>query len=310
MLSASLYIGFITYGDSTAKYLPYFLDSLKNQTFSNFKIIAVDNSDIAENKNLLFIKNNYSEIDIIHQGENLGFSQAYNLMIDQAINNNADYFLAVNPDMIFEADMVEKLIAVIDSDNKLASIQPKILSWNFAENKKENIVDSYGINILPGLRFIDIKQGEKDQLDKDIEIAGPTGAAALYRLDSLKKIKIDSGYFDESFFLYKEDCDLAYRLFLKGYGSKCIHNAVAYHDRTARKNGGSVFDMISDRRDRGEFVNKQSFRGQQLIYKKYWHQQTLSNKMHIIVREVKFFILALFFERYLLKEFFILFKHG
>lgn len=284
------------------------MGSLKSQTYINFKIIAVDNSDNKENENLKFIKDNFPEIEVVHTGENLGFGRAYNLMIDHAIKNNADYFLAVNPDMIFENDMVEKLISAIEIDKTLASVQPKILRWNFKENKKEDIVDSYGIDILPGLRFTDIRQGEKDQLDKDLEILGPTGAAALFRLDSLEKIKIKSGYFDESFFLYKEDCDLVYRLFLHGYKSKCIHSAVAYHDRTAHRNNGSIFNIIKERRERGKFVNIHSFRGQQLIYKKYWHQQDMSGKIHIIVQEIKFFILALLFEQYLLNEFSILFR--
>ena len=59
-----LYIGFITYGENTAKYLPYFLPSLKNQTFKDFKILAIDNSEIQENDNAKYIKENFSEIDL------------------------------------------------------------------------------------------------------------------------------------------------------------------------------------------------------------------------------------------------------
>ena len=36
-------IGFITYGNLTAEYLPYFLNSLKVQIYKNYNIIAIDN---------------------------------------------------------------------------------------------------------------------------------------------------------------------------------------------------------------------------------------------------------------------------
>ena len=46
-----LVVGFIIYSTSAAKYLPYFLDSLKEQTFKDFKIIVADNNEEQENAN-------------------------------------------------------------------------------------------------------------------------------------------------------------------------------------------------------------------------------------------------------------------
>ncbi|MEA3463693.1 MAG: glycosyltransferase, partial [Patescibacteria group bacterium] len=91
----ALIIGFITYGKSTAKYLPYFLPSLKKQTFNNFKIIAFDNTENSDNENINYIKNNHPELEILRAGENIGFARAYNRMINKAVEMNAEYFLAI-----------------------------------------------------------------------------------------------------------------------------------------------------------------------------------------------------------------------
>lgn len=53
-------LGFITYGKLTAKYLPYFLSSLKKQTHENFRIMAVDNSKEKDNDNAKLVKEKIS----------------------------------------------------------------------------------------------------------------------------------------------------------------------------------------------------------------------------------------------------------
>ena len=68
--NTKLLVGFITYGKLTSKYLPYFLPSLKKQTFKDFKIIVVDNSEEEDNENIKYIKENYPEMKIERPGEN------------------------------------------------------------------------------------------------------------------------------------------------------------------------------------------------------------------------------------------------
>ena len=57
----------------------------------------------------------------------------------------------------------------------------------------------------PGLKFYDLGQGEEDrgQYDK-FDIIAPGGAAGLFRLNLLKKIKEKDAYFDPEFFMYKD----------------------------------------------------------------------------------------------------------
>ncbi|MBU4257380.1 glycosyltransferase family 2 protein [Patescibacteria group bacterium] len=308
-MSYALTIGFITYGKSTAKYLPYFLSSLKGQTFKDFNILVFDNTEEAENENALYIRNNYPEIEIARGNGNLGFAAAFNRLINKAKGGGAEYFLALNPDMVLEPDAVEKMVKVLEGDSGLGSVCPKILKWNFENNKKTSIIDSCGIKVKSGLRFFDLGQNKFDKGQfNNAEILGPSGAAAMYRISALENIKENSQYFDELMFMYKEDCDLAYRLFLAGYRSKCVADAVIYHDRTTYGKGEGDLQVAFNRKGKSRQVKKWAFLHQQIIFIKYWKLQSFWNKLAIIWYEIKMIIFILLFEQYLLGELLNLWK--
>jgi len=309
MKKAKLVIGFITYGELTANYLPYFLNSIKKQSYKDFKILSFDNSEKEINKNSEFILKNYPEIEIIRVGENIGFARAYNILISQAVKIGAEYFLLLNPDLILEPEAIKELMKVIEGDNRLGSVSPKILQWDFKNNKKTNVIDTYGVALRPGLRFIDIGQGQIDKGQFDnIEILGPSGAAALYRIRALEQIAHHSHYFDELMFMYKEDCDLAYRLYLAGYKSKYVDQAIVYHDRTVKSMGENNLKVMLNRKEKGRQAKRWAFLNQQIIFFKYWRLQNRRNKMLIFWFGLKMLIFVLLFEQYLLGQFIKLWK--
>jgi GT2 family glycosyltransferase len=304
-----LVIGALTYNKSTVKYLPEFFASLKKQTFTDFKLFIADNSDAEENDNKKFIQNlrGYN-LDYWWNKENLGFGRAYNKMLKKAVEQGAEYFLAVNLDVKLGDDVIEKLINNLDNDKSLGSVCPKLLKWNFATTTNnqslianQSIIDSCGIALLPGLRFVDIGQTQVDrgQFD-DTEILGPSGACALYRMSALKKVAEDGKYFDELMFMYKEDCDLAYRLRLAGFQSRCISDAIAYHDRTASAAGESSWQIIKNRGNKSRQVRIWSFVNQQIIYWKYWRTISGRDKLVLVWNQIKLLIFIILFEQYLL----------
>ena len=305
-----LYIGFITYGESMAKYLPYFLPSLKQQTFKDFKILAVDNSEAESSENAVYLRNNFPEIGLEKTGKNLGFAKAFNLMINEAMSNGVDYFLALNPDMILEAGVIEELVRVARTDENIAAVQPKILKWNFSEKKKTNIIDSLGLLCDHKFRFRDEKQGEIDTAtSKSKEIFGFTGAAVLLDSKALRDVAFDNGnhkeYFDELMFMYKEDCDLSLRLRLAGWKIRLAPRAVVYHDRTASRAGDSLWQIIKNRTGKKRLVKEWSFRGQWLIVLKYAHLSfSFRTKFLIWWYELEIFVFTILFEQYLLKQLF------
>jgi len=304
-----LVIGFITYGKSTARYLPYFLSSLKAQTYQDYKVVVIDNSERKENENVSYINKNFPNIELTWAGGNIGFAKAYNKMISSCVKTGVQYFMVINPDIILEPDAIAKLVKALDNDNKLGSVCPKILRWDFKNNKKTNIIDSCGIKLKPGLNFIDIGQGQVDQGQyNNIKIIGPSGAAGMYRLRALAKVKEGDNYFDELMFMYKEDCDLVYRLYLAGYKSRCVSEAIIYHDRTAAAKGESDWQVALNRKRKDRKVKVWSFLNQQIIFAKYWNLQRFRLKLAIILYQIKILIFILLFEQYLLGQLIELWK--
>jgi GT2 family glycosyltransferase len=276
MLEKKVVIGTIAYDALTAPYLALFKQSLAEQTYKNFTLVIHNNTE-----------------------NNLGFSQAYNLMIKQAREASADYFLVINPDVYLAKNVLELLVKELASNKKLAVTMPKLLKWDFANKILTKIIDSCGLKLSGGLSFNDLGQGQVDHNQFDHEVViGATGAAALFRLSALEEVKEGQQYFDEHFFMYKEDCDLAYRLYLKNYQALLVPEALAYHDRTA--SGGNLIKRFFNRRQRNEKVKQWSFINQHFLFIKYWHQQNLVNRFMILVRAKLMFLNALIFEQFLL----------
>src|SRR6266487_1245040 len=94
-------------------------------------------------------------------------------------------------------------------------------------------IDSTGIIMRREQRHLDRGAGELDsgQFDQADDIFGPSAAAALYRRATLEDAAINGQYFDEDFFAYREDADLAWRCRLLGWTSIYVPAAVAQHRR-------------------------------------------------------------------------------
>jgi GT2 family glycosyltransferase len=309
-LRPKIYIGFITYGKTTAKYLPYFLPSLKNQSYNNFKIVAVDNSENKENENADYIKNSFPEVDFKWAGKNLGFAKAFNLMIKQALKDGAEYFLALNPDMILESECLVNLVATIQGDKTIGAVQPKILKWDFENNQKTNQIDSLGLIVTKEHRFSDWRQGELGNLPiskTPSEIFGFTGAAVLLSLKALEDVAYVSDkkkeYFDELMFMYKEDCDLSYRLRLAGWKIILAPAAIVYHNRTVASLGETNLKIAVNRRLKSRQVKQWSFLNQWILLLKL-AKLPFSWRIKLATSWYQFKSLAyvLLFEPFLLKE--------
>lgn len=73
---------------------------------------------------------------------------------------------------------------------------------------------------------------------------GPSGNCALYTANLLRQVYSASGeYFDEQFFCYAEDTDLAWRAVLLGYQAAYAADARVYH-KVSIASGGPGSDFV------------------------------------------------------------------
>jgi GT2 family glycosyltransferase len=225
-------------------------------------------------------------------------------MIKEANAWGADAFFMINPDTLIEPTTIALLSAALTAESCLGSVAPKIRRWDFATLAKTDQIDTCGLTVGSELNFSDIGQGATDQGQFDqTKILGPSGAAGLYRLTALNKIKDPNGYLDERMFMYKEDCDLAYRLYLAGFASRLVPEALVYHDRTASAAGSGILGSLKSRAGKSRSVRSWSFLNQHLLFIKFWAQQKPASKVRILLKVIILWLFALIREPFLLKNY-------
>jgi GT2 family glycosyltransferase len=135
--------------------------------------------------------------------------------------------LILNPDAILKAEFLERMVTSLDARPDAASASGKLLRLD------GKTLDSTGILMLRSQRHLDrgADQPDRGQFDKAEDVFGPSGAAALYRWKALQDVAVDGQFFDEDFFAYREDADLAWRCRLMGWTSIYVPSAVALHRR-------------------------------------------------------------------------------
>ncbi|MCC6158737.1 MAG: glycosyltransferase family 2 protein [Deltaproteobacteria bacterium] len=204
--------------------------SALEQSRIDLDIIVVDNASSDSTRDIVRGVGT-DRVSLVEQSSNLGFAAAMNLAIERA---RAPFVLLLNPDVFLEPMCVATLTAHL-ADRDIAAVQPKLL-LDRDERKGIATIDSVGVRVdFARIDARDIGHGlaDRGQWNAVRGIFGPTGACALWRRDALLELKERTGIFDERFFAYYEDVDLAWRATRHGYRFSCVPEAVAIH---ARKN--------------------------------------------------------------------------
>ncbi len=199
-----------------AEYLRDCLGSLAEQTLSDVEVVVVDNasSDGSPEK----VERDYPWVNLVRLALNRGFAAAVNAGVSASAG---EFVILLNNDTRAEPDFVEELHAsIVKSGAAMAA--PKML---FARDPR--IINSMGLGYCVTGTNHDIGFGREDgeNFAESREIFGPCGGAGMYRRSMLE----DVGSLDESFFMYYEDVDLAFRAQLAGHKCISVPSARVYH---------------------------------------------------------------------------------
>lgn len=167
-------------------------------------------------------------IEFIQNSVNTGFAPAHN----QAIHlTHSDYVLVLNPDVELAPAYIERLIQAMRADPVIGAGTGRLLT-----KSSPDTIDSTGLVMNRTWRAFDRGMGEPASLwEESGEVFGVSGAAALYKREMIEKIQVDGEFFDEDFFAYKEDVDVAWRSSLLGWKAYYCAEALAYHKRGWKK---------------------------------------------------------------------------
>jgi len=200
------------------------LESLDRQTLTDFRVRILDNASMDRTLEILEATLDAERADIVCSEVNIGFAAGHNRL---AREYPAEYILFLNPDTVLEPTFIALLVQALDSSSEAGSASGKLLRMD------GRTVDSAGIVMTRNQRHLDRGADEIDegQYDSPREVFGPSGAAAMYRYSCLTDVRIGNMFFDEDFFAYREDADLAWRSILLGWKSLYVPTAVARHRR-------------------------------------------------------------------------------
>jgi GT2 family glycosyltransferase len=276
-----------------AEYLPWLLKSLKEQTFKNWQLLVLDNASADRSREV--VREYYPQARIISQKQNIGFARGHNLLINWS---DSDYILVLNQDVVLEKDYLQKIITWLAKNPKVASAAGKILYWDFKTGARTDQIDSFGLRVNRRRQMFDAYQGTKDFVLENQEVFGLSGAAVVFRRSALETVgftHLDNyhEYFDDDYFAYKEDVDLAWRLRLAGWQNWLITSARAYHHRTVAGLKG-----LRERRKDHHLANKFSYRNHlATIYKDSFAKHILKDWWPWSWYEFKKFMYLLLLER-------------
>ncbi|WP_405305319.1 glycosyltransferase family 2 protein [Methanobrevibacter sp.] len=200
------------------KFLKAFFNSLNQDCEYIGEVIIVDNGSTDKSRD--FIKNNSFNfpVNLIENSQNLGFSPAVNQGIRAA---KYEYIFSLNNDTEVKKGSIKALCDLISSCEDIFSVQAKMLQH---DNKQliDDVGDEY--NLLAWTKKI----GENhcaDEYDEVFEIFSSCAGAAMYKKSLLEEV----GMFDDNFFAYMEDVDLAIRSRINGYRNLSCPQAIVYH---------------------------------------------------------------------------------
>jgi GT2 family glycosyltransferase len=229
----------VTWND--APFLRRCLKGIEQQTHEDIEFIHVDNA--SHDDSAAIVRAQFPAGRQILNGENRGFAGAVN----QAIRHSrGELILLCNPDAYLERDYIARVLEAFDAaGDEFGMATGKLFRARGHEIEPTELIDSKGIRMTRSGRHFDIGQGLPDSaparglkpLRTAMEVFGVSGAAAVYRRSFIDAVSIDGEFFDEDFFTYREDADVAWRGRLFGWRAMVVPDAIAYHVRKVTPKG-------------------------------------------------------------------------
>jgi GT2 family glycosyltransferase len=181
------------------------------------ELIVVDNGSVAP-----LVRDRFPSARLLRPGFNSGF--AGGVARGLAVANGA-WVALVNDDARVEPDSLERMLAAAERSESIGAVAGQV-RFSGAPDR----VNSAGISVdRLGIATERLAGAPIEAAGDACEVFGASGCFALYRRAMLTQI----GGFDERFFAYLEDVDVAWRA--RAAGWRCVYEprAVAYHRGSA-----------------------------------------------------------------------------
>jgi GT2 family glycosyltransferase len=182
-------------------------------------VYVVDNGSTDESLNLL-PRDEGDRLTIIRNGANLGFAAGCNVGLKQATASN---ILILNPDCQVRDGVIERLITVLRSADRIGMVGPHLLNPDGSEQAGGRRKLPRPSLVLFGAFLL-----HQDPLPSSpVEVEAISGACMMARREMIT----DIGPFDEQYFLHVEDLDWCMRAHRAGWKIMFVPDAKVVHQK-------------------------------------------------------------------------------
>lgn len=188
-----------------------------------YEIIVVDNASTDDT--VKFITQNFSQVKVLAQAENLGFGKANNLGISYALNQGADAVLLLNQDAYILHDTVEKLYFISQKYPEYGLLSPVHFNW-----EGDNL-EFYFNKFLTKNETV-LYDGFTKGIFEEVYTVHFVNAAAWY---IPKSTLMTIGGFDPIFHHYGEDNNYCQRLSYHNIPVGVVTDSRIFHDGKKRQ---------------------------------------------------------------------------
>ncbi|QJB33235.1 glycosyltransferase family 2 protein [Chitinophaga oryzae] len=193
-------------------FLEKFLPSVCRSTYGNLQLVLADNASTDDS--VAFVTANYPSVRIVRNPSNDGFAGGYN---EALAHVEADIYVLLNQDVEVEPGWIEPVVALMESDPRIAACQPKMRAYHQPDEFEYagaagGWMDVLGYTFCRG-RILYTTEKDEGQYDDVQDVFWATGAALFIRSACFRQV----GGFDRDFFAHMEEVDLCWRLQRAGY---------------------------------------------------------------------------------------------
>lgn len=213
--------------------------ALNASTFDDFKIVLVDNGSVDDSVPAL--RQHFPNLDILENGENLGFAQSNNIGIAYALDKyNPEFIWLLNNDTLVEPDALAEIVRAAEGDQRIGVVGAVLV-----EMGTPHIVQHYGgsrISLWTGASWRATPKCSPNYI---------SGASMFIRRACLE----DGGLLDTGYFFYFEDADFCLRIKPQGWKLFVASKAVVRHKGSASIGAQSYSQAYWYRRGLIRFMN-------------------------------------------------------
>lgn len=204
-------------------------DSLLKLNREKYKVIVVDNASHDDTREI--VRKKFPDVQLIENAKNIGYGRGNNVALRLV---EGEFALVLNPDAVITEESIDKVIAAMINDKKVATAGPLILAQ---ENITQDAIKSQ-MKIMEEDNA-SLRDMYYEKIANGFDTRFISGACIFFRMEIVRKI----GLFDDKIFMFYEDNEICLRAKRNGYKNLTVVDAVVCHvgASSSKKNWRSVF---------------------------------------------------------------------